>query len=237
MATILTFNSFYRDAGDVNNYSIQFSQRCNYSQIRLLNVNVPFTHSVFGLSNNRFLFIEASTPTVFRSFNLPPYLYDQTLLVNTLSALMTSNGTQAYNVTYNSLTSKINFSAAAAFTLVFSDRTSPWYRLGFDNQNTVSSNNITSYYPIDIGYTGTYYLNLDGVGIKNTLKAQRQPFNSQFPVFLIGNSLSFGRMVDDDYPYIQCSGFANYINVRLYDAQGNLVPLNRDWSFTVELLQ
>ena len=106
--------------------------------IELLAAEIPNTHYVFSSANenNVITFNEGASDLV---ATITPATYTNSELETEIKTRLDAAGGLTYTVSIDTTTLKMTISATGAFTLKFSEPSSPWYELGFTNADTSSA--------------------------------------------------------------------------------------------------
>lgn len=106
--------------------------------------------------NNQFSFIESDTPSIIRTFVIPPGNYTVTSYMSAVSTLLNSSGTDVYTVANNTLTNIITISGTSKTFKIVSVLNDTYYESGFK----ISSN-------FSLTQTGSQSFDLSGLKIIN----------------------------------------------------------------------
>lgn len=226
--------SRFRSSGTFDDFKIDIPLPSQFKTVRLLDCSIPQSQYIINANNNQVWFTDSAT-----SYGLiPPGSYSATDLCTTMSSQMTVAGGQTYTCTYDSVTNRVQFQAAAPFTLNFSQPTSPWYELGFPNVNTTASTVHQSPNGVYVGPPPYLYLSIQGLGIPPLHTASNQPSGANFPLLITGNSYTVATWAANHDFDIECpSSFQNLgqLCVKLMDSLGRPAGLRTDFALTLLL--
>lgn len=221
------YNSKYRlIGGTITDYYVNTPLPVSGS-IRLVNVNIPLTHNVIDSPNNLLSFVEVKDD-IMRKIRVPSGNYTIAELCSLLSQLMTLNSAQEYKVTEQRNMLKIE--AKDDFQLIFQDN-SIWEQLGFPYRNSIG-NTWLAILPPTLSPSGEYYLELNNL-VRKKIRTNGGTLGT-FPLMLKGNCYEIAKWQNTFLSPVLVTPDCCNMNVKLYDSEGCLVKLKKDWSFTLE---
>lgn len=244
--TLLYVDSDDRDKGEINDFSINLEvPRHRIKQIEVHSVEIPnVIYPIRSNYNNVFKFID--TGSVLRTVNIPDGSYNIDDLLNYIKVSMDKHdGT--YNLTYSSSNYKITIAETGEnnFSLKISNNVnSIWKLLGFKGvvdltgSNSYTANSIfnLSHEPSYIYLKSTLVHSSRDKIISANKKGNRSYVNCLCKIPL---EVPFGEIIHHR-PYIPMTFKVeerSLTNVRFWleDNNGNLLPMDRDWSIGIIL--
>src|ERR1700677_4484135 len=105
--SLFHINSFYRNSGTFDNFTIQIPTGVCFNRVKLLDASIPQTMYVFN-SNNNILSFQEATGGITQAV-IPIGNYIPSSLISAIASALTaaSASSQPYTVTYNSVTACI----------------------------------------------------------------------------------------------------------------------------------
>lgn len=194
-----------------------------------------FTNSFYNLNERNNVFYYSLSPySVIKSFVIPEGNYSITTLISFLNDELASD-----NITlqYSSQTFKITFSSAGDFQLLNGENNCLKI-LGFENEDTIRSNQIISSHLINLTGTKILYVRANNLAlISNGFKnSSLNNILCAIPVdCLVGNSQTFSNTTDTRYKINIDS--INALEISIYNENFQLVDFNNiDWYLSVSFI-
>ena len=235
MSESIKISSVKRQSGTIGNFIADFSnspiEPGEYSLF-----SGVFSNSFYNINeyNNRIYFKENSTNLI--AYLTTGFYNSSNITVNIKDSLenasLLSGSSLTYTVTINSITNKLSISPSSGTIqiLMNTNKTnSARFITGF-LEDTQSLSTVTGDSPVNLTYTSSYNIRIDGHGVLNYLRDNNNNFYS-FSVPVMSDSLSLFFYEPNVLPRIKFENRCSRIRVMACDDDGNIINLQNDFYF------
>ena len=215
------------------------------TDVVLSSIEIPNTFYTYTPDRDNVSFIITTYDDIKISINIPSGSYTSDLMLNCIQESFehiekNKNITQTFKISFNEISSKVTISSNHNFSLDFTNNTiysSLGKTLGFINNIYTENNTYTSESILNvIGEQYVYLLinNWGSVYMSNTKKIiafAKIILNQQKTYVVYYNSVNF---ITKNYIF-KLPEKIQTLNISLIDKYGNLLEMNQNFSFTLEL--
>lgn len=232
---LVHINSKFRNSGTFGDFRIEidFPRGNNFCTVSLVDVVLPNGWYNISAQNNKIVFNEGGLDL---TATLPVGFYTASTLPSALASALNAASTLPliYSCTFTELTGLITISASGNFILKFSKQLSPAYRLGFTKTDTINASTHTGTFLMNLAPDSFVYLSIEG--FSECLTAQTHPVQVSFPISLYNNTGTISKF-ENTLTYKVNKSFFSKRNtrIRLFDENGQDLPLLTDWGFTLDI--
>lgn len=231
----VTIDSRDRSAGTSTQFRVILPDGIhNIRQVKLLGCDIPNT--VYNITTNNMLtFTRAGTTYI---ATLTPAAYTKESFPGAIAACMNAVDPNAYTCTYNPSTLKMTIAGGSAFVLNLSSANSPWYEMGFTQNDTSAATSITSPNVMNLSLPISLYIEIPQIGLGSTSSRANDRCTFRIPMNAIAGEFVYFQQnanYEQCYKYSSVITLANF-DVRLRTRNGSTVELNGgDWQLYLEL--